>query len=216
MKLKALVTLLCVFALAGCEQNIEIGKTSEMQQQEILLKTKIDDNLCNKVESSVINYLCNKISTRSVNSISETEVGEILAPLAGNGACVRDELVSLSEAGMLDISEAEAQELNEMEPDELAAFAYFLNVLETSEEENVAIEQKGEMLECKLSDVVECIGFATGVSALNGIWSYVDGTATICTAKTAFTLARGFIGRTLGFVGVAIAIYDFVDCMHKK
>lgn len=62
---------------------------------------------------------------------------------------------------------------------------------------------------------LDCLADAFGI----GKWSlsqYISGTKTLMTARTGLVIAKAFAKRTLGWIGVAIAVYDYSQCMKGK
>lgn len=101
-----------------------------------------------------------------------------------------------------------------MTDDEIAGMAYYVGVLE-SYKNDATLNSEMQMKYTK-DELIDCLSFAIGFSAISSIYRYLDGTASLMTAKTAFQIGRGLIGRTLGWVGLAIVTYDYVDCLRSK
>lgn len=182
--------------------------------------TTVSDSLYGQVTRDVMNYIGEKIKTRTTSSITEVEAKKIVSPLSDVGASICNELIVLADEDMLEMSDQEKTDLLNLQPDQLAAIAYFLHstqlvATDLSQTEDVS---SGALYSAgySWSDVSDCLWTATGFETLSGIYGYAEGTATLCTAKTAFKVARAFIGRTLGWIGVAVAIYDFANCMNGK
>lgn len=57
---------------------------------------------------------------------------------------------------------------------------------------------------------VSCLGVALGISAVNDI---ISGTAALMTVETGVQLLKVMGKRYLGYLGLAIAVYEFVDCI---
>lgn len=202
----ALVTL-----FVGCTQENELLKN---QKGEILMDSHVSKDHFNGVNKKIRTLFA---TTRSENVISEDEAMKILSPLVESGKEIREDFISLQSKGEINISSNEMSELCEMDDSQLAELAYFMEAAtQVSYEDYSGLEEYSSKMKYKFQDFVDCLSFATGVSVISGLYGYVDGTAGLITAKTAWKIARVFIGRTLGAVGVAIAIYDFGDCMYKK
>lgn len=57
-----------------------------------------------------------------------------------------------------------------------------------------------------------CLKASFGLAS-DGAGAYWNGTKMLMTAKRAFTLVRAFAIRSLGFIGVLIAVNDYYNCM---
>lgn len=64
--------------------------------------------------------------------------------------------------------------------------------------------------------VLSCVSFALGIGIASGVDGYVGGTISLFTAATAKQIARALCTRTLGWIGVAIVLYQFGKCLKNK
>lgn len=55
-----------------------------------------------------------------------------------------------------------------------------------------------------------------GIGIASGVDGYVGGTISLFTAATAKQIARALCTRTLGWIGVAIVLYQFGKCLKNK
>ena len=222
---------LCILASITISLLSAISFTSCSQEDENKLITK-DGNILieNPARESVIDSVNNEIvnlfseprmrTKEAVLNMQPAKCEQILSPLSTSGAAMRDDLVELGQIGELDITAEEIAQLKEMDDAELAEFAYYVSAISQSPQPEKPVDMDLNDVSRKISytkqDVFDCISFSTGLSLISGGYGYVEGTISLISAKTAWNVARVMIGRTLGWVGVAVAIYDFTDCMRSK
>lgn len=59
----------------------------------------------------------------------------------------------------------------------------------------------------------DCLGSAFGLGR-DGFSAYINGTKQLMTARAGLAIAKALAKRTLGMIGVAIAVYEYYDCMR--
>jgi len=220
MKLKHfLIMFFVTFMLFSCNQNDD-NIDKKVDEKGSLLSTKNDKSMYEQITNDILNLIDEQQKTRSTDLISEEEAKTIVEPLSYKGAEIVDELILLAQEDKLEMSEEEIAEMQALQPDQLAAIAYFLHstqlAVDSSSPTDASIPNIPKGAKYDWRDVQHCIWSATGLEAITGLYGYVDGTVSLITAKTAFSMARAFIGRTLGWIGVAYAIYDFSVCMKQR
>ena len=62
----------------------------------------------------------------------------------------------------------------------------------------------------KTNRAVSCLASALGISAINDI---ISGTIALTTVETGLQLLKVMGKRYLGYIGLAIAVYEFVECV---
>ena len=75
-------------------------------------------------------------------------------------------------------------------------------------------------------DIYDCLKYALGIDCIlelfamdanqTAIGLYINGTKQLMTAKTAKQIIKVIGTRSLGVAWVAIAVYDFADCIKNK
>lgn len=225
MKKILLFTVLMAFTLTACQNDDLTQETQE--EKHIFMSSHLEDSIFYNVNTKLAARLgishkngnTKKFQSQQVNNadLTEEEAKEILSPLTESGQELRDELVNLSETDLLELSQEEVDALNNMDEATLAEFAYFMHA--TTQEEYVNIEDMdNDAMQIKYTkaDLVDCLSYAMGFTAISGAYGYIDGTVGLITAKTAWQIGRALIGRTLGWIGVAWVIYDYGTCLNSK
>ncbi|MBF1465265.1 hypothetical protein [Prevotella pallens] len=207
---KVIFALLGIMFLVSCNQNSE----EDLPNDQVVINTKVTHEKVKQVNheleqlfSSVKNTEQQRSITRSAPIINEEEVIRVLSPLSIEGEDLRNQLLKLEKEGKLDLTSTEISELHKMKAPELAGFAYFVAQSKMG---------NGTMKAIKARDLIDCVSVAVGFSAGSSLWGVFDGTASLVSAKTAWNIGRAFISRTLGWIGVAYAIYEYVDCLKSK
>lgn len=142
----------------------------------------------------------------------EMEAKEALLPFSAKGEQIRNAILEASSEGTLLLSNIERSNLINLDDASLAGIAYIISTL------SIIRQLEPEINSSKLSknDFIECLSVAIGFNAISGLYGYISGTAAMMSARTALQLAGAFVGRTLGWVGVAWALYDFGKCVHDR
>lgn len=165
---------------------------------------------------------------RAEEVLSESDAQEMLIPLVEDGTAIVGQIQEAVKTGQLEITAQEAVQLEAMTDEQLAELSlvvYNLNDPFMMDELFAYIQQEIDTNAIPISDepgaytkkeLVDCLTVAFGLGTIFGLYSYIDGTYTIMTASTAFQIARGFIGRTMGWIGLAYAAYEYGNCLHSK
>lgn len=144
----------------------------------------------------------------------ELRARQILAPLVEEGVQIRDELIALSEAGKLEVKSTELMQIKDMDETQLAQFAFLAD--ECAKREDKEISSEYAIGRYSIDDLTSCMTAAIGFDAFSGAFGYITGTAGLITARTALQLGVSVVGRTLGWIGVAWAIYDYEKCLRSR
>lgn len=143
--------------------------------------------------------VCQSISfdKESRGTIDEQQAAVLLEPLVIDGENLRNQIVS-------QVSLEDSEFFEKLSEEELAALSFVCHSIDDiyngeSEEATQSIDA---------GKVVSCLGVATGISAIADI-SVVG----IINAKTVKRLLFSICKRYVGYIGIAIMVYDFYDCM---
>lgn len=212
---------LMAFATTSCNNEDEMAIDSK---KEATIEVKVPKQIFNDVNKK-LNARLSLNGTRAGSSgngyepISEEEAQEILQPLVEYGEEVREELLQAAQQGELDATSEELADLENMDDSQLAGLAYFTYALaENSEDEpvNDDIIEEFSIANITKQDVVQCASLALGFEVVSGIYSILSGSAELMTATEAFAIGRAFISKTLGWIGVGIAVYQYGKCIYDK
>lgn len=210
--------LLSMFLLVGCSQDNEV--LEKQDAKEVVLKTKVSPDVIRNVNQGLEGLAS---MTRAGINISENDAKLVLQPLVPIGEDIRQEFLTLAESGQLDVTQEEMDELKMMNDTQLAEMAYYIGfVTETSAIGSIGNTGGGQPnveidpLEYSRQDIIDCLMATIGLNDIENFKNYIGGTRGMIAAKTAMKLAYNFCKRTLGWVGLAITIYDFGKCLQGK
>ena len=205
MKNKKLILLAAVisscissFFFASCSDEVN---NTKKETDGVLITCNISDKQIKDINKKMQD-LFNVSRTNSAVSITEEQAMDILSPLIPQGLSIRNQIVNNAELGNLNISADELQLLLNMDDSQLAELAYYIVTVADIDPE---LYDDG-MKKYTGQQLLDCLSTAIGLDAVTGLWGYIDGTATLVSASSAWTIGRALIGRTLGWVGVAYAI----------
>lgn len=214
MKNKKLILLAAVisscissFFFASCSDEVN---NTKKETDGVLITCNISDKQIKDINKKMQD-LFNVSRTNSAVSITEGQAMDILSPLIPQGLSIRNQIVNNAELGNLNISADELQLLLNMDDSQLAELAYYIVTVADIDPE---LYDDG-MKKYTGQQLLDCLSTAIGLDAVTGLWGYIDGTATLVSASSAWTIGRALIGRTLGWVGVAYAIYSYVECLNN-
>ena len=209
MILLAAVISSCIssFFFASCSDEVN---NTKKETDGVLITCNISDKQIKDINKKMQD-LFNVSRTNSAVSITEEQAMDILSPLIPQGLSIRNQIVNNAELGNLNISADELQLLLNMDDSQLAELAYYIV---TDADIDPELYDDG-MKKYTGQQLLDCLSTAIGLDAVTGLWGYIDGTATLVSASSAWTIGRALIGRTLGWVGVAYAIYSYVECLNN-
>ena len=204
--------------------------TSCSQEDNEVVIYENNDNLKTQVDLSTIAMVTSSIDTlfshqaRGTTSINVANFNEVscksaLAPLVESGALIRNEVLAVANSKSYDISQEELSAIKEMDDATLAELAYIVGVIENANNDDLEVilmSNSNYQRPLTTDDYVDCFSFASGFSLVSGLYGYFEGTAACMTVSSAIGVCRALVGRTLGWVGVAIVVYDFTDCLITK
>lgn len=215
--MKQYVTLLLVgtFGLVSCSQD-SINENGLNSADKIAIKLDVSAPLSQSVYNELDELFNTQVQTRAElgDDAMELRARQILAPLVEEGVQIRDELIALSEAGKLEVKSTELMQIKDMDETQLAQFAFLAD--ECAKREDKEISSEYAIGRYSIDDLTSCMTAAIGFDAFSGAFGYITGTAGLITARTALQLGVAVVGRTLGCVGVAWAIYDYGRCLRSR
>ena len=204
-----------MFLLVGCTQDNDFLEKKEAT--EAMLKTTVPSYVIANVNKGLEGLAS---MTRAGINISENDAKLVLKPLIPVGEDIRQELLTMVEKGELSATQEEVNQLKAMEQTQLAEMAYYIGVMtEPSALGNITISQpdvKVDPLGYSRQDIIDCFMYTIGLDDISKFADYIGGTKGMITAKTTMRLAYNFCKRTFGWIGVAMAIYDFGKCLQGK
>lgn len=188
-----------IISMTSDEKLIDLSKHN--------LKKETFDKIMNKVIVTYQKKVINNNSNDNEKVISldflnrdefvelEKEIQEILEPLVDNGREIRDELVSNLTGNDQDI-----EELSNLDDSQLVQLSMAMNTLSGKNDPSWTESQ-----------VVSCIGAALGI---NEAVELLSNTAQLATVEGTKKAVKLILKRYVGWIGLAVAIYSFADCME--
>ena len=204
-----------IICLCSCHNNNDEQTISEVR--EMVISSHVPDSLLEKVNVHLFSeYFENP--TRSAMELTEVEAKTIMAPLVSAGTQIIDDLFLLSQEGKITFSEEEYCALNNIDDASLAGLAYSVATMEHYKKFDLTMED-GRVKEYKYTkeEIFDCLWFAlVGRGGAANATQYIYFTGELMSAATAKQIAMAFFRRTLGWIGVAYAAYQFADCLRTK
>ena len=214
--------------LSSCDKNEGNDCTTNKAKETV---TEVQSTLTRSEMLNVQKSLVGRFygsHRRAEEMLSESDAQEMLTPLVEDGTAIVGQILEAAKVGQLEITTQEVLQLETMTGEQLAELSlvvYNLNDPFMMDGLFSYIQQEIDTNAIPISDMpgaytkkelVDCLTVAFGLGSISGLYSYIDGTYTIMTANTAFQIARGFIGRTMGWIGLAYAAYEYGNCLHSK
>jgi hypothetical protein len=140
------------------------------------------------------------------NKKTEAEVKNIVTPLINNGKEIHNELL---------LNLKSTQEWNSLTNKEKETLINFSDV-QLAELSLIFIELQNNITlreEDDWTEVRSCLSGALGLGEL--YYLLVQNPRALATARGTLSLLKHIGGRYLGYIGLGLAIYDFVDCVSN-
>jgi hypothetical protein len=140
------------------------------------------------------------------NKKTEAEVKNIVTPLINNGKEIHNELL---------LNLKSTQEWNSLTNKEKETLINFSDV-QLAELSIIFIELQNNITfreEDDWTEVRSCLSGALGLGEL--YYLLVQNPRALATARGTLSLLKHIGGRYLGYIGLGLAIYDFVDCVSN-
>jgi len=216
IKLRGLASLLLILlVVSACSKNqVEIPEVEETQVEinfeELVMSQQEFLTLVDKLEE---HYDPNRPRIESsVAFIDEDgQVAELLAPLVVNGTQIHNEFKSAIYSSP-DFTSLSVQEQNDIRDDidlltdqQLAQLSFAMNLEFYEREQQVSTDSWDS------GRIRSCASFALGIQ---GIKTLITNTTTAGTVTTMIGALKHIGKRYLGWIGVGLMVWDFVDCMN--
>lgn len=192
------------------DNDLELVEPSVLNTQlsyEKYISTKAElEKLFNGMEIDARKTRVADLSVIDVDEIDDEllveKTHDLLEHWVADGVAIRNNILYSVNNGSLTLTDEEVEVLENMDDAGAAGMAYMINLYE------IEVIKEGRSL-------MNCLNAPTLLGLGSGAFSYVDGTIGLMSAKTAISLGRAFVGRTLGWVGVAMVLYDIHKCMNS-
>ncbi len=210
--------LFLAFLLCSCSQT-ESTDTQEPSQMIEVSMTRSDFNLAYQKISSIVH-----VGTRvSANMLTEEKAKEVFKPFTEEGLAIREQLMQSSD--FQELSESEQESIKQLSESQLAAMVViFSSLSETTTDKPIDPKDLIPSERITAEKVGRCALSASGITEIrdilrksitdSGLYNVVKGTKMLINAKTLGQMAKAIAKRYLGYIGVAIFIYDFSKCLY--
>lgn len=191
-----------VFAFTSCTADDE---SLEATKEETVIKSKLTPDVVAATLENIDALYEQEVQTRSVGgelSMTEEQARETLQPFIEEGERVRQEILADMNANPMDYPIGSGIELMQLEDEHLAELGFTVYDYNTNP----------QIIAYGTAKWWTCLKASFGLAS-DGAGAYWNGTKMLMTAKRAFTLVRAFAIRSLGFIGVLIAVNDYYNCM---
>jgi hypothetical protein len=184
----------------GCTiEDVQVKKSFDYSA--VLLKPE----QLNTVMSNIENYKKRSQNLKTLNKQNaENEMQIILQPLIENGEIIHNAMINeiKSTIEFQNLTFAEQQEILNLTDEQLAELSFVVNFQYQAQSNIVDWER-----------VRSCASFALGIS---GIRSLYTNTLALGTVETMIGALQLIGKRYLGYIGVALMVYDFADCVYGE
>ena len=205
-----LTAVLLITALSSCK-NEEVTNNEKITKIE--LKTQplsINDVVLIADRIGELNLVNSNFNGDRIpqKSKEEEELQKIITPLIENGERLYQELIGqlIKTDEWKNLSENEKSEILNLSDTQKAQLSLiFINI---PSHNNSQMQKIAPILKSNIA--VSCIASALGISAINDI---ISGTAGLMTVESGLQLLKVMGKRYLGYIGLAIAVYEFVECV---
>lgn len=200
MKKVFLMMSIILFACVSMTVTSCSNEEERLENVTHVLQSQISRQEMKSIQQSIIK----KIQTRTrsgFNELTEEEAEELLIPLYESGLSLQEQILSAIEANPSEFTNTDIEMIENLEEDQLATLGFIVAELEFENEESI-------LEAVSSSSVKDCIAVALGISTIKNI-----GINGLISAKTGMQIVWQIGKRYLGYVGLAWAIWDFVDCV---
>lgn len=193
--------------MSSCSNNNDDSFTekSEVNQNYLLRENNKELDLTNLViKKEVMNNIVTEISLikANINNVEEEQVKSILNPLLENGKILHSEMLSFLERNgeLQNLNSSEIEEITNLTDEQLIELSFI-----TYNQSRYATSS------IDWPRVRSCASFALGIQGIKTLYTNTLALGTVETMVGALKL----IGkRYLGYIGIALMIYDFMDCIY--
>lgn len=202
--------LLIFLMTIGCSNEADIVFENYIRNNEtsidgLALNNEVFVNISKEIST------LNMISSESKMSelIKNIKLEKILSPLILNGKQISKLLINdFTNLNNFEIKKADINYINSLSSMEYAQLSFVFSVANLFEQAN-----KRNPTNLKMEDptVRACLGVALGVV---GIYDLLKNTRALGSVTTTIRALKIIGRRYLGWIGVALMIYDFTDCYY--
>ncbi|OEK02316.1 hypothetical protein BFP97_12655 [Roseivirga sp. 4D4] len=207
---KYLLSLSIILLLQSCSIDNTAPSELEMDLTHLILDQQSFLAVVNNI-TDYPNFSSKKSSIVDGNStIPESDLEEILNPLIENGEVIHSEMRAIiytSEVyNELSVPERDAlhAEIDELSDDQLAELSFVFNI-------SYYIDQDVNS-EIDWDRLISCASAAVGISSIQAIIQNNLGAATI---ETMIGALKHVGKRYLGWIGVGLMVYEFINCVYE-
>jgi hypothetical protein len=196
-------SLLFLFLAVSCSSTSEECKTNNANNETIVLKSKITNDVFNNVVARIgeVDPITRSSSDLQVDEESEERYKQILTPFIEDGLRLKEEMMVSDE-----LTDKDRTFLKSVSDEEYATLSLFCYAY------NDALRQGGQMSARQVAGClfISILGIGSGVYTIQNIAGYL-------TARTALQFLKAMAVRyAFGYIGLAVSIYSFVQCISNE
>ena len=194
-----LAIIIVVPSLTSCsyEDSQQIEKTIDLSE-----KVLTSDEL-NSITLNINTFKINSLISKSLSVNNEEEMRIILEPLVENGRSLHNEIISQIDFydPQYELTQEDIDEIQNLNDEQLAQLSF---VMSTTYSNVVSYGAPNPTVRA-------CLAVAVGIAGLSDL---IANTAALGTAETTIAALRLIGRRYLGWIGVGLMVYDFMDCYY--
>lgn len=189
--------------LNSCSADNEI-----INKKNLLIKG-LEYNQLRTIALQVNGLQTRTVLNRNSENSSEAEIKMILQPLVENGRQIHNEIIfqvdlSNSEFGL---TQDDINEIKNLDEKELAQLSFTFSTLQA----HTRGGDEQARTPWDTETIMNCLGAALGLHEIYGI---VKNTTQLATAQGALRVVKLLARRYIGWLGIAVAVYSFGNCME--
>lgn len=209
LKMKKISFILCLVAvLTACKKDASVLDEKPENTKELLSESEEQDIVINtqfmslEAVQNIAQSLTNEEQTGSIED--EDQIREIVMPLIENGRQIHEEILSQVQ------ETAEWQELSEEEREAILNYTEY-QFAELSVIYSMTQGDAEEVAKVDWNHVRSCLSGAFGLGDI--YYLVVENPRALMNASSAVKILKHVGARYLGWIGLGLAIWDFVDCV---
>jgi hypothetical protein len=195
----ATITLTGTLFTSCSTDEVEVRKSFDYST--VLLKPE----QLNTVMYNIENYKKRSQNSKTLDKQNaENEMQIILQPLIENGEAIHNAMINeiTSTIEFQNLTFTEQQEILNLTDEQLAELSFIVNFQYQAQSDSVDWDR-----------IRSCASFALGISGISSLYTNSLALGTVETMIGALKLVGK---RYLGYVGVALMVYDFADCVYGE
>jgi hypothetical protein len=218
-KISAVIIFISFSGCSLMEQNIPLNDDGLQISDELKFPKGLDLNEINKIGQE-LNLVLGKNQNLDGSFLSldysDPEIERILTPLVENGRSIHRHLLSqvFSSSVAKTLSEEERGTITNLSDQELVELSLMISILQQTTDKSAGVFNNSNHRINEDVDWDRIRSCASGVLGVGVISELVKNTAALASAEVAAEILILVGKRTLGWVALGLAVWDFYDCLN--